>query len=136
MLLGAVTLARRRRWPALVVLAPVCVTLLASAVRQYPFGDRVSLFLLPSILLLAAQGVDQVRGAVAARWRLLGAPVVALAMVAPTSALYAYYPMYPKQPMPDVLAYVQARRQPDDAVYVYYYELPIEAVTSCRLPPG
>jgi hypothetical protein len=42
-----------------------------------------------------------------------------LALAAPAHALYAYYPMYPKQPMSDVLAYVQGRRQPDDAVYVY-----------------
>jgi hypothetical protein len=140
MLLGAVHLAWRRRWPALVLLGPVGVTLLASTAHQYPFSDRVSLFLLPGFMLLAVAGVDGVRHALAARWRPLGAMVVALATAAPAYALYAYYPIYPKQPMPDVLAYVQARRQPDDAVYVYHgawhavgyygprYELPLQVV--------
>jgi Dolichyl-phosphate-mannose-protein mannosyltransferase len=148
MLLGAVTLARRRRWPALVVLAPVCVSLMAAAARQYPFGDRTSLFLLPGILLPAVAGLDQLRHAVAAWWRPLGAAVVALAMTAPVYALYAYYPMYLKQPMPDVLAYVQARRQPDDAVYVHHgaghavgyyglrYGLPLQAVVIGGCPQG
>jgi hypothetical protein len=119
MLLGALALARRRLWYALVALAPVGIALLASAARQYPFGDRVSFFLLPSMLLLVAAGIDLARHAGAAWWRPLGTIVVALALAAPAHALYAYYPMYPKQPMSDVLAYVQARRQPDDAVYVY-----------------
>jgi hypothetical protein len=140
MLLGAVALARHRRWPALVVLAPLGVTLLASAAHQYPFSDRVSVFLLPTFMLLAAEGVDRVRQAVAARWWPFGAVVAALATMAPAYALYASYPMYPEQPMPEVLTYVQAHRQSDDAVYVYHgawhavgyygprYGLPLQAV--------
>lgn len=140
MLIGVLGLTRRRRWCALVLLAPVGVNLLASAARQYPFGDRVSLFLLPFILLLAVEGIDWVRQAVVAAWPSLGVSVLAIAAVVPAYALYAYYPVYSEQPMPEVLAYVQARRQPQDAVYVYHgaqhgvgyygprYELPLQAV--------
>jgi hypothetical protein len=120
MLIGAVHLAWRRRWSALVILGPVGITLLASAAHQFPFSDRVSLFLLPGFMLLAVEGVDRVRQAVAACWQPLGVMVVALAATAPVYTLYASYPTYAKQPMPDVLAYVQAHRQPDDAVYVYH----------------
>jgi hypothetical protein len=148
MLLGAVTLARRRRWPALVVLAPLGVALLVSAAHQYPFGDRVSLFLVSGVLLLLAEAVDRVRHAVAARWRPLGAAVLALATATPVFTLYAYYPMYPKKEIRDVLAYVQVRRQPGDAVYVYYnawhavtyygprYDLPLQAVVIGGCPGG
>jgi hypothetical protein len=140
MFVGAVALAWCRRWSAFVVLAPVGVSLAASAARQYPFGDRVSLFLLPVLLLLVAEGLDRVRDAVAAAWRPLGHTVLALVTAAPAYALYAYYPIYPRQPMPEVLAYVQARRQSNDAVYVYHgashavgyygpgYGLPLNAV--------
>ena len=120
MLVGAVALIRRRRWPALVILAPLGVTLAASAAHQYPFGDRVSLFLLPFILLLLVEGIDRVRQAARPAWRPLGAIVVALAMLLATYPLYAFYPLYPKQAMPEVLAYVQTRRQPQDAIYVYH----------------
>ena len=120
MLIGTMALVRRRRWYALVVLAPLAVSLAASAARQYPFGDRVSLFLLPFILLLLVEGIDRVRLAAQSAWRPLGAIVVALAMMLPTYPLYAFYPSYPEQPMPEVLAYVQTRRQPQDAIYVYH----------------
>lgn len=148
MLLGAVSLIRLRRWPALVILAPLGVALVASAARQYPFGERVSLFLLPGILLLAVEGVDRVRHTVATWWRPLGAMVLTVATAVPVYALYAYYPMYPKKEIPDVLAYVHAHRQPEDAVYVYYnaehavgyygprYGLPLQAVIIGRCPGG
>jgi hypothetical protein len=141
MLLGAASLARRRRWPALFLLAPVGVSLLASAAHQYPFGGRVSLFLLPGILLLVVEGVDQVRRAATAWWKPLGATVVLLAMATAAYALYQHYPIYPNQPMRQVLQYVEARRQPGDPVYVYinarhavgyygpHYGLPPQAVT-------
>jgi hypothetical protein len=119
MLLGVLGLYWRRHWYALVVLAPVGVNLLASATRQYPFGERVSLFLLPGILLLAVEGVDRVRHAAAVRWRPLGMVVVALATVTAAYAFYTYYPMYPRQPMREVLQYVQGHRQTGDAIYVY-----------------
>ena len=120
MLLGGLALIRHRRWPALVVLGPLGVSLAASAARQYPFGDRVSLFVLPFILLLLVEGIDRVRQAALSAWRPIGVIVVVLAISIPAYSLYAFYPSYPEQPMPEVLAYIQARRQPQDAVYVYH----------------
>jgi 4-amino-4-deoxy-L-arabinose transferase-like glycosyltransferase len=144
MVVGVLGLTRRDRWRALVVLAPIGVNLLASAAHQYPFGERVSLFLLPFVLLLVSEGVDWMRQAVVAAWRPLGGTVLAIATVVPAYVLYAYYPVYPQQPMPEVLTYVQARRQPQDAVYVHHgaqhavgyygprYEVPLEAVVLGR----
>jgi hypothetical protein len=148
MLVGVLSLTRRQRWYALVVLASIGVNLLASAARQYPFGDRVSLFLLPFILLLAVEGIDGMRQRVVAAWPPLGVSVLAIVAVVPAYGLYTSYPVYSEQPMPEVLAYVQARRQQQDAVYVYHgawhgvsyyglrYGLPLQAVVtgSCGDP--
>jgi hypothetical protein len=140
MFVGAVALIRYRRWPALVILVPLGISLAASAAHQYPFGDRVSLFLLPFILLLLVEGIDRVRQAALSAWRPVGIIVVMLAMSIPAYSLYAFYPSYPEQAMPEVLAYIQTRRQPGDTVYVHHgawhavgfyglrYELPIQAV--------
>jgi hypothetical protein len=148
MLLGGVTLLRHRRWPALVIFGPLAVALLASASHQYPFSERVSLFLVPGSLLLVAEGADLVRYAFAALWRPVGVTVLAFAMATPVYSLYAYYPMYLKKEIRDVLAYVHAHRQPDDAVYVYYnaehavgyygprYGLPLQAVIIGHCPAG
>jgi hypothetical protein len=140
MLLGGLALIRRRRWLALVVLGPLGVSLVVSAARQYPFGDRVSLFLLPFILLLFVEGIDRVRQAALSAWRPLGIIVIVLATSIPAYSLYAFYPSYPEQAMPEVLAYIQTRRQPGDSLYVHHgamhalayygshYGLPLEAI--------
>jgi hypothetical protein len=54
---GLALLARRRRigW---VVVAPVVATALAALAQQYPFRDRVILFLLPSLLLGFAAALE------------------------------------------------------------------------------
>lgn len=118
--LGAFALMKRRPWSALVILAPLGVALMASAMHRYPIGERVSLFLLPGILLLLAEGVDRVRYALALGWRPLGSAIVALAAITSVHTLYAYFPSYPDKDIRDVFAYVQARRQPEDAVYAFY----------------
>jgi len=118
--LGAFALIKRRQWSALVIFAPLGVAFLASAMHRYPVGERVSLFLLPGILLLLAEGVDRVRSAVATAGRPLGVAIVALAAITSVHTLYAYFPLYPDKDIRDVFAYVQARRQPQDAVYAFY----------------
>jgi hypothetical protein len=119
MALGALALIKRRQWAAFVILAPIGAAFLASALQRYPVGERVSLFLLPGIMLLVAEGVDRVRYVVAAGWRPLGAAIFALAALTSVDTLYAYFPR-PEKDIRDVLAYVQARRQREDAVYVFY----------------
>jgi hypothetical protein len=120
MALGALSLIKRRPWAALVILAPIGAAFLASAMQRYPVGERVSLFLVPGILLLVAEGVDRVRRAVTAAWRPLGAAVAATAAIVCVYTLYAYLPMNFDQDIRDVFAYVRERRLPGDAVYVFY----------------
>ena len=54
---GVVALARRPP-VAFLVVTPIVVTLAAAAFRKYPFGGRLTLFLLPLFLLVIAAGVD------------------------------------------------------------------------------
>jgi Dolichyl-phosphate-mannose-protein mannosyltransferase len=118
--LGALALTMRRQWSAFVILAPIAVAVLVSAFDRYPVGERVSLFLLPGILLLVAEGLDRVRSALAVGWRPLGGAIVAVTAITSAHTLYAYFPLYSDKNIRDVFAYVQGHRQPDDAVYVFY----------------
>jgi hypothetical protein len=120
MALGTVTLLMRRQWSAFVLLAPIGVALLASAASQYPFGERVALYLVPSLLLLVAEGVDRLRQFIAGVWPPLGTTVFALVAAMSVYTLYDYFHSYSNKDVREVLAYVQARRLPQDAVYVYH----------------
>jgi hypothetical protein len=63
-LTGAVHLARRRRALLLLLCAPLALTLLAAALRKYPYGGsaRVAQHLAPSICLLAGAGLVALLG--------------------------------------------------------------------------
>jgi hypothetical protein len=57
-LAGGMALARRRRWDALALLVgPLLLTMLASALRLYPFHGRLLIFLVPGLALLVGEGV-------------------------------------------------------------------------------
>jgi hypothetical protein len=71
-LLGGVSMGSRWRGGVYVLVAPILFTLIASALRQYPFHGRLLLFLIPSVHLLVGEG----SAALTAR----GRPIAAFAL--------------------------------------------------------
>lgn len=117
-LAGFVALGRRDRWLALVVGAPVAVTLAAAVVRQYPFDRRLVLFLLPAVLLALAAAVEWIADALS-RWRVPAALTAAALLLGPAYAFGTTRPPYRTEEYKPVLRYVQQHRQPGDAVLVF-----------------
>jgi hypothetical protein len=118
---GFVILWRQRGDVALLLLAPVAATLVATAAHQYPFRTRVVVFLLPNLVLSAAATIDWLRLRAAAARPALGAAVTTTFLALPVYGLWLAPPPYYTEAFKPVLAYVQAHHQPHDAVYVYSY---------------
>jgi hypothetical protein len=115
---GLVSLLRRARVSALVVVFPVAVTLLAAIVHSYPFQLRVVLFVVPALLLLVAEGVGSLAELVRTR---VAVVLLSLAVAGPVLVdLWRSPPMWRLDEVRPVLAELQRRRQPGDAVYAYY----------------
>jgi hypothetical protein len=117
---GFFTFNRRRAGAWALVLAPIAVALAAAAAHQYPFSDRLILFLLPSFFLAIASSIEWIREHLSTVSGSLGW-VASMLLVGP--ALYPVLvmpPAYRNEDMKPVLAFVQTRRQPGDLVYVYY----------------
>src|SRR5262249_24869228 len=57
-LAGVIIIALRDLRQALIVLLPIFVTIAASALKIYPFADRLMLFLVPQVILLVAISVE------------------------------------------------------------------------------
>jgi len=120
--------ARRWQWMLLLVL-PLLLALVASALGKYPFSGRMLLFLVPSTVLLLADGIELVRAGLAK----LNRPS-AYAVSAILAAYLVYYPALTdaknlrtppmRENIKPVLAYMAARRQSSDLVYVYYAAVP------------
>jgi hypothetical protein len=119
-LIGLLSLASRRPSLAAVVALPFVATLIASKLRLYPVTERTTLFLLPCVVLLAAEGMG---------WfarRIPGRAGVALS-VAIASAVLAV-PVYSagnhlvnprtKEEMRPVLDALLAESQPGDTLYL------------------
>ncbi len=116
MLLGFWAMWRRRADVALLLLGPLTVMLGASAARLYPFSGRLMLALSPAFLLAASEGL----GFLAARLRAPAAVAAGLLALPPLFALAENHPVHLHEETRPMLAYVAARRQPQDAIYVYY----------------
>jgi hypothetical protein len=121
---GLVTLARRSVNQALLLGLPLAVTLTAAALHQYPFGDRLTMFLIPSLLCLIAEGAGQLTY-YAARWQ----PRLAWAVPWATLGLAAVPivqtpPPYHSENLKPLLEQLQRERKPSDVLYVYYAAMP------------
>jgi hypothetical protein len=124
-IMGFVLLWRRDRRLALILLAPLAVTLAAATMRQYPFSDRLIVFLVPAALI----AIGEVSGAVARVTASYSKPIAALAVASITVPallpVATKLPPYRVEDIKFVLGYVQARHQPTDEMYVYYAAAPV-----------
>ncbi len=122
--IGVAVLAFRRPEHAVLLATPFLATLAASALQKYPFGDRLTLFLVPLIYLLLALGVDAIREVIARRSKAAG-----WIWVIAISTLLLYYPLVTTARIaihPDlhdhlkpVLAHLVTSRSSGDKIYVH-----------------
>lgn len=110
---------RQQRVVALILLAPIAGTLAAAIARQYPFSDRLIVFLVPSFFLAMATAIDWLRR-MASRWsRSLGWLVVLLLVGPAASPMVAMPPAYHREDIRPVLAHLQTQWHAGDGVYVF-----------------
>jgi len=116
---GAAVLWIKRPAVAPLLIGPVAVALAAAAAHRYPFSGRAIFFLTPVALLAVAAVADSIVSGLAH----VGVPVAVgagffAAALAIVTALHL--PIYRHEETRTVLAELAARRQPGDAVYVFY----------------
>ena len=78
--IGTWGLGRKRADAVIVLISPILLTLAASGLRKYPFHGRTILFLVPSILLLVAEGIAVIRRRAG---RLIAALLLAFLLIQP-----------------------------------------------------
>ena len=124
---GGVVATWKHEWRTSLLLAmPLLVALGASAAHLYPLAERLALFLIPSLLLLAAIGATEI----AAMVRLKGGAAIVLAvvtilvLVVAAQALYAAPPVYRREEITTAIAYLRRASRASDASYIYYGAVP------------
>lgn len=120
-LAGLVSLARRDRALAAVLLLPFLATMLASRLDAYPLTERTTLFLLPCLALLMAEGVSWPARLVRAPFGLALASALAVAVLAYPAYSAARHLGDPrvKQEAQPVLEALARAWQPGDTLYLH-----------------
>lgn len=118
--LGVLLLWRRLGVRVTLVLMPIVVTICAAIVRQYPFADRLILFLVPSLLMAIAASVSWLYRRAAARSEYL-AGLLCIALVgAAVYPIASYPPPYRIEDMKPVMSHLEANWRAGDTVYVFH----------------
>ena len=102
------------------LLLPTIATLSAAALHLYPFTGRVVSFLLPMLLLATAAGVADTLRRLPKRMPLAAPVVLAVSVGSPLYAMGSSLPPERMEHLRPVMAHLAERREPEDAVYVYY----------------
>ncbi len=119
--LGAVQLflSHRRRFYLLAL--PVLLTLLAAGLHTYPFGGRLILFLVPTMTLLVAGGLEAIYTKTRAAYPLLAILAIVLLFAGPAKIAGRILIKGEKvEEIKPVIAYVREHRLAGDSLYLYY----------------
>lgn len=128
-LLGVYYLIKNNRWLLVLIAGTFFIVLVASAIKLYPFHERLTVFLAPLTILLLATGCEVVfngsRFNRIARWALvlillIGPAKNSIAEVLNTGLFGDYKKSYHRE----AFLYLNNHFQPGDAIYVYWNDLP------------
>jgi hypothetical protein len=127
---GGISMFRKSPERLLLLLSPAMLTLLASGLKKYPFGGRLTLFLVPPVLLLMAEGAEALRSSASSGFPAIGVVLIGLLFLDPGIDTLHHFAkphseivepgvMLPEEISP-VMAYVRNHEQRTDLVYIFY----------------
>jgi hypothetical protein len=118
MLLGFVALWRARRAGAALLLAPLAVTAAAALAQQYPFADRLVLFLAPVFLIGVSAGAGWITAVLARRNALVGTAFLVLASVPALERVVVDHPVTRLEESEPLYAWLGQHRRPGDILFL------------------
>ncbi len=118
-LIGSASFFSRDKAKFLYMILPILLVLIASALHRYPFSGRLLLFLVPSLLLLVAEGVTRIAEGLE-NWSAPAYIAVAVLMfLPPLLSGTPYNPGFADEIRP-AMSHIKASYRQGDTIYVYY----------------
>jgi len=124
-LTGCISMFFEKRRGFFLLISPIPFGLLASGLHKYPFTGRLLLFIVPVVLLLIAEGAEQIRDATSHNSAIIGLTLIGLLVFHPLSTATSHLikPRTAEEIKP-VMGYVRDHRQDGDLLYLYYTSWP------------
>jgi hypothetical protein len=119
-LVGIIALWTEDRVELLALTLPLCFALAASAFHLYPFTGRFLLFAVPLIVLLIAGGAERIIAASQPHLPMMGILLLGLLFLYPVQSAGSYL-VHARtvEEIKPAMAYLRAREERGDTVYVY-----------------
>jgi hypothetical protein len=121
-LIGCISIFRHNKEKFYLLLSPILLTVLASIMHQYPFKNRLIVFLVPFMLLFIGEGVEFVRKRISDFSAVPGIVLIGVLFVYPVSwaAYHAKSPTDHEKIRP-AISHIKNNWQNGDVIYVHYY---------------
>jgi uncharacterized membrane protein len=105
----------------IILVLPIILTLLASGFHKYPFSGRLLLFLVPSLLILIAEGASYIREKTLERDKIIGITFIVLLLLMPhlLAAKRFVNPVFVEEIRP-VINYIRTARHTGDVIYLHH----------------
>ena len=121
-IIGCISMYSCRKKSFFIITSPLMLTFLAGVLHQYALKDRLMLFLLPSILLLIAEGAEHIRTRTMHSSRVIGILFIVLLFFQPlATATTRVIRPFDKDDVRSVMKYVKDNWQSGDVLYIHYY---------------
>ncbi|MDD2816604.1 MAG: glycosyltransferase family 39 protein [Thiotrichaceae bacterium] len=126
-LIGGVSLYFTKRAALFILVFPLLLVIIASALYKYPFMERLLLFLLPMVYLLIAEALVQLKLQLStlshSQW--IEIPTKILLMAALISSSVLDLPILRTvEEIKPLLSQLQQQRTPQDTLYIYHWAEP------------
>jgi hypothetical protein len=123
-LVGMVEFSSKHSARLVLLLTPLAATLAASALHRYPFRGRLLLFLVPSLILLIAAGLERIRTRTSDTLPYFSFLLIGFLFLHPLlDAGSGLIKPRTKEEIKPVIRYVENHRQDGDFLYLYYATL-------------
>jgi 4-amino-4-deoxy-L-arabinose transferase-like glycosyltransferase len=121
-LVGCISLFQSNKKKFFLLISPILFTIFASIIHQYPFKNRLIIFLVPFILLFIAEGIEFIREKISVKSAIPGMVLVGVLFIYPVSwAIYHAKSPTNNEEIRLEINYIKNNWQDGDIIYVYYY---------------
>jgi hypothetical protein len=123
LIVGGIAFLKGGKQKLSMLLLPLGFTLLASALRKYPFTGRFILFLVPAFIILIAAGVEHIVSRTRPSRVIVGVLLVLLFLHPVVNGAHELIKPKTKEEMKPLLGYVRANWQTGDSIFVHAHSV-------------
>lgn len=125
-IIGLVKMFSEEKRKCFILLSPIIITMITSGFRKYAFGEHIILFIAPVVILfIAVGGVKITTTTYYNKSKIIGI-IFILLMIAQPILSASYHLLKPRmvEEIKPVLKYLDAKKQENDILYIYYGAVP------------